>query len=35
MYTSNKESMQALVDGIFGKFQFKGKSPARLSPEII
>ena len=35
MYTSNKESMQAFVDGIFGKFQFKGKSPARLSPEII
>lgn len=34
MYTSNKESMEAFVDGLFGQFEFTGKSPVAVMPEI-
>lgn len=35
MYTSNRESMEAFVDGLFGKFEFTGKSPVDLEPKKI
>lgn len=34
MYTSNKESMDAFVDGLFGKIAFTGKSPVDLKPQM-
>lgn len=34
MYSSNKESMEAFVDGILGEFEFEGKSPVNLYPEL-
>lgn len=35
MYSKNKESMQAFVDGILGEFEFTGKSPVSLYPELV
>ena len=33
MYGMDKESMDACVDGLFGKFEFTGKSPVALKPK--
>lgn len=35
MYSSNKECMEAFVDGLFGAFKFTGKSPVDLKPKIM
>ena len=35
MYSYNKESMQAFVDGILGEYEFEGKSPVSLYPELV
>lgn len=35
MYTSNRESMEAFVDGLFGKIEFSGKSPVGLRPKMV
>ena len=35
MYSYNEESMQAFVDGILGEFEFEGKSPVNLYPELV
>ena len=35
MYSLNKECMHAFVDGILGEFEFTGKSPFSLYPELV
>ena len=32
MYSSNRESMEAFVDGILGKYKFTGEPPVALIP---
>lgn len=35
MYTASEESMQAFVDGILGKYEFKETSPVKLIPNEV
>ena len=35
MYTANRESMDAFVDGIFGKYRFHGTSPVSLRHSTV